>query len=296
MSGGRHARLYASARGAQWLTVDSGGIIGKLEGVRRVPMHVPYVYTSTGATATWIGQSRGIAVSTLGLTGGTLAALKLATIIVVSNTLLEAMDPRAETLIKDAMILAIRRASDFGFIDPGVAGTAGVTPASITYGVSGLTSSGATVVALSDDVAELLEGFRGNLATSAWIMGSAVAAKIILLTGGAGLGLGLGLSGGTFMGLPAIVSSSSETSSSGGALVLVDAAQVAIADEGISVSRSGDATVEMSDAPAGRSDTPTAASVNLTSMMQSDTTAFRAIRRINWFASPGAVAVLTMTW
>ena len=49
----------------------------------------------------------------------------------------------------------------------------------------------------------------------------------------------------------------------------------------------------MSDAPAGRTDTPTAASVNLTSMFQEDTTAFRAIRRVNWFAAPGAVVVLS---
>ena len=218
--------------GAEFLAlVDSIGVLGQLQFVRKVPPNTPFTYTSTGATASWVGQSRAIPVCTLGLTGGTLAALKLATIIVVSNTLLQSIRPEAETLVKDAMVLAIRKASDFGFIDPSVSGSAGVTPASVTNAVSGLTSTGD----LAGDIAVMLEGFRGDLATSSFIASPAVAAQIILTSGGVGLGAGVGLRGGSLMGLPLIVSTSSESTSSGGTLTLIDGARVAIVDEGIAV-------------------------------------------------------------
>lgn len=268
--------------------VDSQSLIGRLQFVRKVPPATPFTYTATGATASWVGQSRAIPVSVLGLGSGGLMALKLATILVVSNTLLESMDPRAEALVKDALILAIRKASDFALVDPSVSGTAGVEPASITNGVSGLTSSGD----LAADVAEMLEGFGGDLATSSFIASPALVAQIILSTGGVGLGAGVGLRGGTLLGLPLLVSTQSESTSSGATLVLVDGARVAIVDEGIGVSRSNDATVEMSDSPAGRTDTPTAATQNPTSMLQEDATAFRALRRVNWFAAPGAVSII----
>jgi HK97 family phage major capsid protein len=269
--------------------VDAGSIIGKLPGLRRVPANTPYVAVTSGPTAYWRGQSKGVPCSTLGLTPGTLSPLSLGALIVVSNTLLESNDPKAEALIRDAMVKAIRHASDFSFVDQSNAGVPGVEPPSITNGVSGLTSTGD----LAGDIGLLLEGFGGDLQTSAWIMSPSVAAQIVLSTGGVGLGADLGLRGGQLLGLPAIVSSSSEHTSSGGDLVLVDAARVVLIDEGINVVKSNVATVEMSTLPTGATDTPVAMSQKMVSLYQDDATAFLATRRINWVAAAGAVAVVS---
>ena len=280
--------------GAQFLElVDSTSILGRLEFAHRIPPATPYAYTATGVAATWVGQSKGIDVATLGLGSGGLFALKLAQIICVSNELLESNDARSEPLIKNAMSTAIAHGTDLAFIGGG-AGTSGIEPQAINYNVSGLTSA---VTALGDGVAELLEGFRGDLATSSWIASPAAAAQILLVSGGVGLGTGVALrGGGTFLGLPLLITTASESTSSGSALTLVDGARVAIVDEGIEVTRSPDAVLEMSDSPAGASDTPSAITQSIVSVFQENATAFRAIRRCNWFAPAGAVAVLSLTW
>jgi hypothetical protein len=55
-----------------------------------------------------------------------------------------------------------------------------------------------------------------------------------------------------------------------------------IGDSGVQVSISNVATIEQDDSPQGASDTPTAASATLMSMYQTESTAIKVVRSVNF--------------
>ena len=67
-----------------------------------------------------------------------------------------------------------------------------------------------------------------------------------------------------------------------------------IGDSGVQVSISREAMIEQDTAPTGATDTPTGASANFTSMFQSESTAIKVVRSIN-FAKRRASAVAVVT-
>lgn len=96
------------------------------------------------------------------------------------------------------------------------------------------------------------------------------------------------LLGGTFRGLPVIVSQYV-----GNQLVLVNAPDIYLADDGgVAVDMSREASLEMESDPAGDSITPTG--TELVSMFQTNSVAIRAERWINWKRRrTAAVAVIS---
>jgi hypothetical protein len=105
---------------------------------------------------------------------------------------------------------------------------------------------------------------------------------------------GITMTGGTFNGMPVIVSDYIPA----GTVVLANASDIYLADEGgIQVDMSREASLEMADNPAHDSTTPTGAT-SLVSMFQTNSVAFRVERFINWARRrPAAVAILTgVTW
>lgn len=94
--------------------------------------------------------------------------------------------------------------------------------------------------------------------------------------------------GGTFEGLPAIVSQYV-----GNLLVLVNAPDIYLADDGgVAVDMSREASLEMESEPVGDSVTPTP--TEMVSMFQTNSVAIRAERWINWKRRrTAAVAVIT---
>ncbi|EEW5916716.1 hypothetical protein D7014_26525, partial [Escherichia coli] len=96
------------------------------------------------------------------------------------------------------------------------------------------------------------------------------------------------LLGGTFQGLPVIVSQYV-----GDQLVLVNAPDIYLADDGgVAVDMSREASLEMQSEPTSDSSTPSP--VELVSMFQTGSVAIRAERWINWRRRrTAAVAVIT---
>lgn len=265
-------------------------ILGRLEGLRRVPANTPVAAVSTGSVAYWRGQSKAIRVSRLALQRSRLVPLSVNGMVVQSDELWQDESPEAEALIRNDLLRASVEAEDAAFIDPANAGTANVTPASITYGAPGFTSIGI----LEDDLASALEMFTGDLATSSWVMHPRLAAQIALKARGKGAGAALGARGGELLGLPALVSAGVPYDSSGGAIALVDAAGIAATEDGGELSVSNQGTVELDTAPTGAGDTPTAASATVVSLWQGEMTAAKVSRRVNWsVARPGAVVTVT---
>jgi HK97 family phage major capsid protein len=108
---------------------------------------------------------------------------------------------------------------------------------------------------------------------------------------------GITMNGGTFLGVPVIVSEylANDNGSAGGIVVLANASDVYFADEGgFMLDMSREASVQMDDDPAN----PTIDSTVLVSLWQRNLVGFRAERTVNWARRrSGSVAYLdAVTW
>jgi len=89
------------------------------------------------------------------------------------------------------------------------------------------------------------------------------------------------MNGGVFLGVPVVVSDYLPSDTSGGMIVLVNARDIWLADDGqVTIDASREASLQMLDNPTNNSASGTATS--LVSMFQTNSTAFLAERYINW--------------
>lgn len=268
-------------------------------GLRNVPFNVPLVGQTEGGEGYWVGEGKAKPLTRFGFDRNILDIYKVANIAVVTEELLRRSSPAAEALIRDSLASAIAARLDTDFINPAKAAVAGVSPASITNGLTPVASTGGDADAVRADIRALMATFiAANNAptTGVWIMGSTTALALSMMTNPLGqpeFG-GISMTGGTFNGMPVIVSDYIPS----GTVVLANANDIYLADEGgIQVDMSREASLEMADNPAHNSDTPTGAT-SLVSMFQTNSVAFRVERFINWSRRrPSAVAILTgATW
>lgn len=99
---------------------------------------------------------------------------------------------------------------------------------------------------------------------------------------------GLGAEGGTFMGLPVLVSEVVPADSNGSIIVLVKQSEILIADEGgVTIDVSREASLQMDSAP-------TSGAAQLVSLFQQNMLAVRAERMVTWRKRrPQAVAYIS---
>lgn len=267
--------------------------------LRNVPFNVPLVGQTSGGQGYWVGQGKAKPLTSLGYERNILDIFKVANIAVVTEELLRRSSPAAEGLIRDNLADAIAGRLDTDFVNPAKAAVAGVSPASITNGLTAVVSTGGDADAIRADVRALMATFIAaqNAPTSGvWIMGTLTALGLSMMVNPLGQAEfpGIAMTGGTFNGMPVIVSDYIGA----GVVVLANASDIYLADEGgVQVDMSREASLEMADNPAHNSDTPTGAT-SLVSMFQTNSVAFRVERYINWARRrPSAVAILTgATW
>jgi HK97 family phage major capsid protein len=267
--------------------------------LRNVPFNVPLVGQTEGGEGYWVGEGKAKPLTSFGFERNILDIFKVANIAVVTEELLRRSSPAAEGLLRDSLAAAIAARLDTDFVNPAKAAVAGVSPASITNGLTAVVSSGGDADDIRTDIRALMATFIAaqNAPTSGvWIMGSTTALALSMMTNPLGQPEfpGIAMTGGTFAGLPVIVSDYIPA----GTVVLANASDIYLADEGgIQVDMSREASLEMADNPAHNSDTPTGAT-SLVSMFQTNSVAFRVERFINWARRrPSAVAILTgATW
>ena len=268
-------------------------------GLRNVPFNVPLVGQTEGGEGYWVGEGKAKPLTRFGFDRNILDIYKVANIAVVTEELLRRSSPAAEALIRDSLASAIAARLDTDFINPAKAAVAGVSPASITNGLTPVASTGGDADAIRADIRALMATFiAANNAptTGVWIMGSTTALALSMMANPLGqpeFG-GISMTGGTFNGMPVIVSDYIPS----GTVVLANASDIYLADEGgIQVDMSREASLEMADNPAHNSDTPTGAT-SLVSLWQTNSVGFRVERFINWSKRrPSAVAMITgATW
>lgn len=266
--------------------------------LRAVPFNVPLVGQTEGGEGYWVGEGQAKPLTRFGYERNILDIFKVANIAVVTEELLRRSSPAAEALLRDQLASAIAARLDIDFINPAKAAVAGVSPASITNGLTAVTSAGGDADAVRSDIRALMATFiaANNAPTSGvWIMGSTTALALSMMVNPLGQPefTGVSMMGGTFNGMPVIVSDYIPA----GTIVLANANDIYLADEGgMQVDMSREASLEMNDAPTHNSTTPTG--VSLVSMFQTNSVAFRVERFINWARRrPSAVAILTgATW
>ena len=272
-------------------------IVGKLN-LTRVPFNVRVPVQTNGGHAAWVGEGAGKPVTSVAFTSITLTHHKLATIAVLTKELVRLSTPSAEMLVRNTLAGAIIEQLDRDFIDPATAAVSGVNPASITNGLTALSSAGTSADNVRTDLGNILESYLANNQDPsglAIIMPPTLAMVLSLMRNSLGQKefADINANGGTLEGFPVITSQLAANASGGGNLVIaVKQSDIFLADDGnVSIDVSEQASVQMSDAPTINSTTGTGAS--LVSLWQTNSVGIRAEREITWTkARSGAVVYM----
>lgn len=263
-------------------------IIGRIQGFRRVPFKVKVPRQTAASSVNWVGEGKVKPVSKLAFDTITMEAYKIAGIVAMTEELVRFSDPSAETLVRDDLAKSIVEFMDREFIDPAKALAAGVSPASITWGVTPVPASGTTAAALRTDIAALMQKWLDaemSPNTGVWIMPAGLAMKIGMIQNSLGQKEypGLDVNGGTLAGLPVVASENMPytggSPAGGQMIVLAKAGEIMLADDGqATVDASREASLQMDTAP----DSPATGATNLVSLWQHNMVGIKAERYINW--------------
>lgn len=284
-------------------------IIGKfgtngVPSLRRVPFNIRVPRQTSGGSASWVGEKAPKPVTSFAFDNVTLQWAKLAAISVITDELARFSSPSAETIIRDQLAAAIVQQSDSDFVNPANAGTANVKPASITNGVTAISTTGTNADAVRTDVANIFQPWiNANMTPSSavWIMSATTALKLSLMRNSLGQREfpDVTMMGGRFEGLPVIVSETlgllSTGSPSSPIVILANANDIMLADDGqVTIDVSREASLQMDSAP----DNPPTASTVFQSLWQTNSIGIKAERYINWVkARPQAVQYLdSVNW
>ncbi len=267
-------------------------LLGRIPGLKHVPFNISIPTQTTGGTYGWVGQNKPKPVTKADYLAVTLGFNKAAGIIVLSEELVTLSTPSAENLVREEMIAGMSAFLDTQFVDPAVAVSAGVNPASITNGAATIASSGVTGAAAKTDLTSRVAVFVAanyNLSDSVWLMNEANAFGIGLSVNGVGNPLFPGFSGtsgGKLLGIDTVISNNV-----GARIILAHAPSILFADEGgVRIDVSREASVQMDSAP---TDTVDATTVYL-SLWQRNLIGLKAERIITWkVARSTAVTYIT---
>lgn len=266
-------------------------IVGRIPGLRRVPFNISMPRQTTGGSAYWVGETQAKPLTSLAFDQVNLRWTKLATIAVISEELARFSQPSAETILRDQLAAAIVQQMDLDFVNPANAGAANIRPASITNGVTAIPSGGTSEAAVRNDVKAIFAPFiSANLSpqNGVWIMSATNALALSLMVNALGQPAfpSITMNGGTFWGMPVIVSESV-----GNIVILANASDILLADDGqVSIDASREASLQMDDSP----DNPTTATTVLVSLWQRNLVGIRAERYVNWVkARPASVQYLS---
>lgn len=278
-------------------------IIGRIPGLRRVPFNIKIPRQTGGSSVGWVGEGKPKPVSALAFDQITLGTAKTAGIVVITDELARSSSPAAEGVVREDLVSQTAQFLDSQFVDPAKAAVANVSPASITNGVTPVVASGSDADAVRADVMALMGKFitaNLSLAGAVWIMTEMQALGLALMLNPLGQpefpGIQInGSSGGTFFGLPIVLSENIPANAgtgdpvvgAGARIILAKASEILLADDGQTMlDASSEASLQMDSAP---TDPPTATTV-LVSLWQMNMIGIRAERYINWAKRrPGAV-------
>ncbi len=262
---------------------------GNIPALRQVPFNIRIPAQTSGGSANWVGQGKAKPLTKFDFESITFSFAKVAAIAVLTDELIRFSNPAADALVRNSLAEAVIARLDADFVNPAKAEVANVSPASITNGAQQIPSTGSPDTDSSNAFQVFIDA--GLQPTGGvWLMSSTTALALSKRKNALGQKEypDMTMFGGTFEGLPAIVSQYV-----GNLLVLVNAPDIYLADDGgVAVDMSREASLEMESEPTGDSITPNP--TEMVSMFQTNSVAIRAERWINWKRRrTAAVAVVT---
>jgi HK97 family phage major capsid protein len=282
--------VYAQTFAGDFITyLRPKTLIGQAQ-FRPIPFNVRIGGQTSGGTANWVGQGKAKPVTKFDFNATTVPFTKIAAIAVMTQELARFSDPSAEMLIRDALGESVIAKADNDLFDPDAAAVANVSPAGLLNGVTPVAGpSGPDADDIRCALARLWAPWDStNLgARPAYYTTPAAARRLAFARNALGNPEFPGVTpfGGVLDGVPLRVSQylANNGGSGGAPFILVDESEVYLADDGgVTLDASEEASIEMSDAPAAASGVPTASSVSVVSMWQTNSIALRAERFIWW--------------
>lgn len=267
-------------------------LIGQLPAMVPVPFMVKLPRQTAGATAQWVGEGLSKPVSALAFDMIQLPFAKMAVIAVITEELARLSTPAAELLVRDDLANAIIQYMDQQFIDRSVAVSAGLRPASVTNGNHAIPSTGNSVAHVTADLVAAAQYYSDNninMMRPVWVMHSH--ARDFLYSQRTSIDSFVWkaeMDTGRLMGKPFVVSNNCPLSAGLSDIVLLDCAQILLADDGqILLDSSAEATLQMDSAPV----TPPVAATIMVSMWQQNMLAIKAERYMFWLLRRAAASV-----
>lgn len=248
--------------------------------LRQVPANVAIKGQDGTGTGYWVGQSKAIPASKADFLSVNLVNLKVGAIAVISNEWIQDSSPSGEALVQDALVNASAQRVDTTFLSA-TALSAGVSPAGILNGLTGIVSSGNDPEAVRADVKALYATFIAakNASGLAFVTDTATRKALQLMVNALGQTAFPEVTAGNLLGDPLYYG---DNVPSGDLILLKPSDIYRIGDTGVEVSISRDAMIEQNSVPTGATDTPVAASATITSMFQEESTAIKIVRRLNF--------------
>lgn len=263
-------------------------LLGRIPGLNRVPFNVKVPRQTADGVVTWVGQGAPKPVSMLAFDSVSLAEYKMAQILTFTQELARNASPSAEETFRRSMVAKMQLFMDQQFIDPAVALVAGVNPASITNGVTGIPATSNPLV----DIATLLNSFvTANIPLDGVVLLMSPSNAFVLSNRRSAMGApdfpSVSISGGSVAGVPVITSSVC-----GANIIAVVPQYILYADDGgVRIDVSQEASVQMVDNPG----TPDATTI-FRSFWQDNLIGLRAERFVAWIkAHANAVNMITST-
>jgi HK97 family phage major capsid protein len=259
-------------------------VIGRMTGFRSAPFGVKVPLTQSGTTADWVGEDEPYPVSSMALDSISFKQAKIGFIVPFTRELAALRDSAAERSIQRDLVNAVIAAEDKNFLDPNVEAVANKNPASITNGATSITSTGATADKVEADFVSLFAAVTTNFTNPYLVMRPKTAINLAVLrtTSGDRLFPNCRIVGGDILGVPIITSTSVQTiadSPASSRIVLIDAAEILLAEGDIEMDSSGQATLRLTDQS---SDSPVLATETEVSLWQKNLIGVRVTKYVNW--------------
>lgn len=256
-------------------------LLGRLSGLRRVPFNVRMLSMQGGTRGYWTSPGAPRPISKPAMAGAWLQPSNVGALIVATSEALREGGPVAEAGLHRDLERALTDAIDGAFLSG--AGGAGQPP-SIAHGAVTITATGDPAA----DLAALVDAFQGDLSAAYFVCDPTTATRLALVrdAGGQYPFADCGPRGGTLLGIPLLTSRGSPIDSNGGQVMLIDPSAIAFDSGALRIDPAPEATLMMSDTPTSP--------VELVSMFQTDSIAWRAGLDANWEVQlPGGVVCLT---
>lgn len=266
--------------------VQVRSLIGKINAIspfRAIPAETRVLAQTEMPAAYWTAQGQPKVATHTAFEQKRLGSKKITGLLVLTKELLEGQGAAFESAVSNDLVNPIAALEGISLLEPTNSGSAG-SPASLTYGVTPVPSTGSDADAVRSDFRALFAAFAGSLETAVIAMRPETALELSLMQSSLGES-SLTVRGGELFGVPVVTSDSVPMDSSGALVALIDPAGILLTDEGVEIRQSDIATIEVDDDSNGP---------QYLSLWQSNLSSALAERFLNWeVARAGSVAWLS---